>query len=81
MRIFSVGVPSAWEGGVLITYFGGRSWTKLEVLYRLRGDLDKAAVENAIQLSEEKYCSVSATLRKTANLTWRHELLPGSANL
>ena len=55
--------------------------TKLEVLYRLRGDLDKTAVENAIQLSEEKYCSVSATLRKTANLTWRYELLPGSANL
>ena len=51
-------------------------WTKLEVLYRLRGDLDKAAVEHAIQLSEEKYCSVSATLRKTATLTWRYELLP-----
>lgn len=51
-------------------------WTKLEVLYRLRGDLDKAAVERAIQLSEEKYCSVSATLRKSASLTWRFELLP-----
>ena len=53
-------------------------WTKLEVLYRLRGDLDKAAVEHAIQLSEEKYCSVSATLRKSASLTWRYELLPGT---
>jgi putative redox protein len=51
-------------------------WTKLEVLYRLRGDLDKAAVEHAIQLSEQKYCSVSATLRKTASLAWRYELLP-----
>jgi len=51
-------------------------WTKLEVLYRLRGNLDKAAVERAIQLSEEKYCSVSATLRKTASLSWRYELLP-----
>src|SRR5262249_31511080 len=36
-------------------------WTKLEVLYRLRGKLDDAAVEHAIRLSEEKYCSVSAT--------------------
>lgn len=54
-------------------------WTKLEVLYRLRGDLDKAAVERAIQLSEEKYCSVSATLRKSASLTWRYELLPPTA--
>src|ERR1700685_2362050 len=51
-------------------------WTKLEVLYRLRGKLDDAAVKHAIELSEEKYCSVSATLRKTAALTWRYEILP-----
>jgi putative redox protein len=51
-------------------------WVKLEVLYRLRGELDEKAVQHAIQLSEEKYCSVSATLRKTATLTWRYEILP-----
>ncbi|HEY2456398.1 MAG TPA: OsmC family protein [Candidatus Acidoferrum sp.] len=51
-------------------------WTKLEILYRLRGDLDEGAVKHAIQLSEEKYCSVSAMLQKTAKLTWRHEILP-----
>lgn len=51
-------------------------WTKLEVLYRLRGELDEKAVQHAIQLSEEKYCSVSAMLRKTAALTWRYEILP-----
>ena len=51
-------------------------WVKLEVLYRLRGELDEKAVRHAIQLSEEKYCSVSATLRKTATLTWRYEILP-----
>src|SRR4029077_4157146 len=34
-------------------------WVKLEVLYRLRGELDEKAVQRAIQLSEEKYCSVS----------------------
>jgi len=53
-------------------------WTKLEIVYRLRGDLEDAAVQHAIELSEEKYCSVSATLKKTAALTWRYELL-GSA--
>jgi putative redox protein len=54
-------------------------WTKLEVLYRLRGKLDEAAVKHAIELSEEKYCSVSATLRKTATLTWRYEIIaPGA---
>ena len=51
-------------------------WTKLELLYRLRGHLDEAAVKHAIQLSEEKYCSVSAMLRKTAAVTWRYEILP-----
>jgi putative redox protein len=53
-------------------------WTKLEILYRLRGQLDDAAVKHAIQLSEEKYCSVSAMLKKTANVSWRHEILPPS---
>jgi putative redox protein len=51
-------------------------WTKLEILFRLRGKLDESAVKRAIQLSEEKYCSVSATLKKTAELTWRFEILP-----
>ncbi|MGB2624928.1 MAG: OsmC family protein [Candidatus Acidiferrum sp.] len=51
-------------------------WTRLEVLYRLRGTLDEAAVRRAIELSEQKYCSVSAMLQKTATLTWRHEILP-----
>jgi putative redox protein len=51
-------------------------WTKLELVYKLRGVLDKKAVEHAIALSDEKYCSVSATLRKTAKLSWRYEILP-----
>jgi len=50
-------------------------WTKLEILYRLRGQLDDAAVRQAIQLSEDKYCSVAAMLRKTAALSWRYEIL------
>jgi putative redox protein len=51
-------------------------WTKLEILYRLRGRLEEAAVKHAIELSEEKYCSVAAMLKKTATLTWRYEILP-----
>src|ERR1700730_14970225 len=54
-------------------------WTKLEVLYRLRGKLDEGAVKHAIELSQEKYCSVSAMLRKTATLSWRYEILRGDA--
>ena len=50
-------------------------WTKLDLLYRLRGDLDEGAVKRAIELSEEKYCSVSATLKRSADLSWRYEIL------
>ena len=53
-------------------------WTKLEIFYRLRGRLDESAVKRAIELSEEKYCSVSATLKKSATLSWRYEILPPS---
>lgn len=49
-------------------------WTKIEILYRLRGELDEAAVKRAIELSEEKYCSVSAMLKKTAKVTWKYEI-------
>jgi putative redox protein len=49
-------------------------WTKLQIVYRLRGKLDDKAVRHAIQLSEDKYCSVAATLRKTAPITFRYEI-------
>src|SRR3970040_2268235 len=42
-------------------------WTKLEIHYRVRGrGLDEKAVRDAIELSENKYCSVAAMLKKTA---------------
>jgi putative redox protein len=53
-------------------------WTKLEIVYRLRGRLEDAAVKHAIQLSEDKYCSVAAMLKKTATVSWRYEILPPS---
>jgi putative redox protein len=53
-----------------------RVWTKLEIVYRLRGELDEKAVRDAIELSESKYCSVAAMLRKTAEIRFRHEILP-----
>lgn len=50
-------------------------WTKIEMLYRLGGDLDEKAVRDAISLSQEKYCSVAVTLSKTAQITYRHEIV------
>ncbi len=53
-------------------------WTfrKIHLKYRLcgRGLTDKA-VEQAIQLSEDKYCSVAATVRATANITTEFEIM------
>jgi putative redox protein len=51
-------------------------WTKIEMLYRLKGTLDEKAVRHAIDLSQTKYCSVAAMLGKTANITYRFEILP-----
>ena len=38
------------------------------------GSLDKRKVERAISLSLEKYCSVSKTLEKTADITHSYEI-------
>jgi putative redox protein len=53
-------------------------WVKLEVVFRLRGSLDEDAVKHAMELTKEKYCSVAAMLRKTAEFSWRYEILPPS---
>lgn len=55
-----------------------RVWTRLEILYRLRGALDDKAVRDAIALSESKYCSVSAMLAKTAEISTRYEIAPAA---
>ena len=46
-----------------------RVYTEIEVTYLLWGDgLDARAVEHAIALSEEKYCSASAMLGEVAKI-------------
>ncbi|MGB0036822.1 MAG: OsmC family protein [Candidatus Acidiferrales bacterium] len=50
-------------------------WTKIEMIYRLGGKLDEKAVRDAIELSQSKYCSVAAMLRKTAAITYRYEII------
>jgi putative redox protein len=54
-------------------------WTKLDLVYRLYGVLDEKAVRDSIELSESKYCSVAAMLRKTAPISFRYEILPSKA--
>jgi len=53
-----------------------RVYTEIEVIYLLWGDgLDPAAVERAIKLSEEKYCSASAMMRSTAKIRSTYRLV------
>jgi len=44
-------------------------YTEIKLIYRVRGSVSHKAVEDAVRLSEEKYCSVSAMLAKTAKIT------------
>ena len=47
-----------------------RAFEHIAVHYEVRGQgIAEAAVERAISLSEEKYCSVAATLRGVASIT------------
>jgi putative redox protein len=55
-----------------------RVWIKLDVVFRLRGAVEESAIKHAMALTEEKYCSVAATLRKSAEISWRYEILPAS---
>jgi putative redox protein len=57
-------------------------WTfrKIHLYYKIGGkNLTEKAVAQAIQLSEEKYCSVAATIRATAEITTGFEILEDSA--
>jgi putative redox protein len=42
----------------------------LRLKYAFKGNLKHEKVEQAIQLSMEKYCSVTTMLEKTASISW-----------
>ena len=49
-----------------------RIYTDIEIVYHLWGqDIESKAVEKAIQLSDDKYCSASAMLRRSAKVKTR----------
>lgn len=51
------------------------AYRQIHLVYRLRGaGLTPASVEQAIRLSQEKYCSVAATLRGVSTITWAYQL-------
>lgn len=52
-----------------------RVYDKINVEYKIRGkDLKEKAVQRAIELSQEKYCSVAATLKTKAHVSFNYEM-------
>ncbi len=53
-----------------------RSYTRLSVKHIVRGrGLSEPAVARAIELSDQKYCSVAATLRGSAEIVTSYEIV------
>ena len=49
-------------------------FTQIRLIYKISGKVSQKAAEDAVRLSKEKYCSVSAMLQKTAQITSEIEL-------
>ena len=47
-----------------------RVFTKIMLTYTVRGKLSRKAVEDAVALSKNKYCSVSKMLEKAATIDY-----------
>ncbi len=52
-------------------------FTDIKLTYVIGGKVARKAVEDAVRLSKEKYCSVSAMLEKTAKITAQIEYVDG----
>ncbi len=50
-------------------------YTEIQLVYRIVGKVSRKSVDDAVRLSKEKYCSVSAMLEKTARITSKIELV------
>ncbi len=52
-----------------------KTYESIELVYRIRGDVDEEKARRAIDLSMDKYCSVGAMLKNSADVTYRVEIL------
>ncbi len=50
-------------------------YTSIHIKYRIWGDVPEDKLKTAIELSREKYCSVSAMLGKAAPITHEYEII------
>jgi len=54
-------------------------YTEIKLKYRVGGKVSRKSIEDAVKLSKEKYCSVSAMLEKTAKIEIEIEHLKDEA--
>lgn len=52
-------------------------FTNIEIIFLLYGNLDDEKVNKAIDLSMQKYCSVSAMLQDKVDIKYSYKILPG----
>ncbi len=52
-----------------------RYYDRVVVEYVVTGDVDEAALERAISLSEEKYCAVYATMKHVAKMEHTYRII------
>lgn len=50
-------------------------YTSIHLIFTISGPVSRKAAEDAVRLSEEKYCGVAAMLRSTARITTEIRLL------
>ncbi len=48
-------------------------YSRVKLIYRVGGKVSQKAVEDAVHLSETKYCSVAGMVSKTAKITYEIE--------
>jgi putative redox protein len=56
-------------------------YTEIKLRYRVGGNVSPKAMEDAVRLSKEKYCSVSAMLEKTAKIEVQIEYLNSAESM
>jgi len=52
-----------------------RVFTKIKLIYKIAGKVNRKSVDDAVRLSMEKYCSVEAMLKKSVDISFDIELV------
>ena len=75
-KVFEDMYAKSYEPFVRILDQHPRIFTRLEVIHRVRGrGISPAAVAEAVELSDTKYCAVHAMLAHAVAITSRYEII------